>query len=128
MRPFTLPRYVSSPLRLALALLLALTFTLLSSAIERKGPELASYGNLCGPNSDQDCLEPILNAGFPFAYLFDVPGVSVERKLFIVQDTIRPIPFALSFLVYLALPGIISVAVRRIKNAISKPPPFRSDA
>lgn len=67
---FTMPRYVSSALRIALSLLFALALTLLSSIVERKGPALASYGNLCGPNSDQDCLEPVLNAGFPFAYLF----------------------------------------------------------
>jgi hypothetical protein len=87
----------------ALAVVYALSLTLLSSFVERVGPELASYGNQCGPSSNQACLEPVLNAGFPFAYIFDKPGESVERKLFFLQDGIRPLPFALDFFVYLTL-------------------------
>jgi hypothetical protein len=87
----------------ALAVVYALSLTLLSSFVERVGPELASYGNQCGPSSNQACLEPVLNAGFPFAYIFDRPGESVERKLFFLQDGIRPLPFALDFFVYFSL-------------------------
>jgi hypothetical protein len=87
----------------ALAVVYALSLTLLSSFVERVGPELASYGNQCGPSSNQACLEPVLNAGLPFAYIFDRPGESVERKLFFLQDGIRPLPFALDFFVYFSL-------------------------
>jgi hypothetical protein len=87
----------------ALAVVYALSLTLLSSFVERVGPELASYGNLCGPSSDQACLEPVPNAGLPFAYIFDIPGESVERRLNFLQDGIRPLPFALDFFVYFSL-------------------------
>ena len=95
---------------IAVSLLLALALTLLSSLVQRKGPEQASYGNLCGLNSDQDCLEPVLNGGFPLGYLFDQPGVSVERKLDFVDDKFRFTPFTLNFIIYLCL---ALVAVRR---------------
>jgi hypothetical protein len=63
------------------ALMLSMTLTGLSVYIERTGPELAQYGNLCGPGNDAPCNEPVLKGGFPVAYLVDMPGVSVERKL-----------------------------------------------
>jgi len=116
-----MPRQLNSRKTFALATVLALALTLLSSLVERKGPELASYGNLCGPSSDQDCLEPVLNAGFPFAYLFDQPGVSVERKLFILQDNIRPLPFILDFLVYLSVVSLASFIARRRRNRTTRP-------
>jgi hypothetical protein len=114
-------RQLNSRKTFALATVLALALTLLSSLVERKGPELASYGNLCGPSSDQDCLEPVLNAGFPFAYLFDQPGVSVERKLFILQDSFRPLPFILDFLVYLSVVSLVSFIARRRRNRTTRP-------
>jgi hypothetical protein len=104
----------------ALALLIAVALTLLSSHVERLGPEMASYGNLCGPSSDQDCLEPVLNAGLPWAYLFDQPGVSVERKLFFVEDTLRPVPFALNVVVYFFFVSLLGLAARRVRHAMSR--------
>jgi hypothetical protein len=104
----------------AIALLFALALTLLSSLLARTGPELASYGNLCGPSHDQDCLEPLLNAGFPFAYLFDQPGISVERKLFFVEDEFRPIPFALNVAVYLILAFLLVQIAMQVRHALAR--------
>lgn len=64
-----------------LALMSAITLTLLSVSVERKGPELAPYGNLCGPSHNDLCYKPQLQGGFPIAYLFDSPGTSVEHNL-----------------------------------------------
>lgn len=64
-----------------LALVSSMTLTGLSVHVERTGPELAQYGNLCGPGNDDPCYKPVLKGGFPVAYLVDMPGVSVERKL-----------------------------------------------
>ena len=72
--------------RIGLALVSAITLALLSVHVERVGPELAEYGNLCGPNAADPCLKPVLKAGFPVAYLFDAPGVSVERQLAFAED------------------------------------------
>jgi hypothetical protein len=111
----------------ALSAVFALALTLLSSLVERKGPELASYGNLCGPSGNQDCVEQVLNAGYPLPYLFDQPGVSVERRLLFLQDNVRPLPLALDFFAYFAIAAAAILAVQRFRNAASKPPP-RSDA
>jgi hypothetical protein len=99
----TMTKLLSSLKSFALAVVYALLLTLLSSFVERVGPELASYGNGCGPSSNQACLEPVLNAGFPFAYIFDRPGESIEKRLIFLQDSLRPLPFALDFFVYFSL-------------------------
>lgn len=70
----------------AAAFVLAQSLTLATAFIERTGPELVAYGNLCGPTSDQACLRPVLKAGFPWAYLSDTPGVSLEHRLAFFQD------------------------------------------
>ena len=122
-----MPRLLSTRKSIVLCVFLALALSLMSSLVERKGPELASYGNLCGPSGDQDCLEPILNAGFPFGYLFDQPGVSVERNLFILEDNFRPLPFVLDFFLYLAVFAVVVLFAHRLRNSVSQPPPH-SDA
>lgn len=71
---------------ISLALIMAIMLTLLSAYVERIGPEQAVYGNLCGPSSSDFCYKPVLKGGFPIAYLFDAPGVSVERQLAIGED------------------------------------------
>ncbi len=81
----------------------ALTLALLFSKIEHTGPELAQYGNLCGASSSEPCMKPVLNGGFPFAYLFDAPGVSVEGKLSFGEDHLRPAPFVFDVAVYFAV-------------------------
>jgi hypothetical protein len=121
--PRNFPRFWST----AFALLSALSLTLLSVLFERKGPELAPYGNLCGPQSNELCLEPVLNGGLPFAYLFDEPGTSVERKLHLLGDEFRPLPFASDFTIYFFLCLLFAFAWRRI-SLVSKPKAQRSDA
>lgn len=71
-----------------LAFVFASALALLSVFVERTGPELAQYGNLCGPAFDDPCYRPLLKGGFPVAYLFDTPGVSVEGKLSFGEDTL----------------------------------------
>ena len=83
-------------LRIAgLSLAGAVALAALSSLIERKGPELVAYGDLCGVAGNEPCLKPVLKGGFPIAYLYDRPGVSVERKLAFVEDRLEPLAFAL---------------------------------
>ena len=71
---------------IAFSLIAAVVLALLSSYVERVGPELAVYGNMCGPSGSDFCYKPVLKGGFPIAYLFDMPGVSVERELAFVED------------------------------------------
>jgi hypothetical protein len=85
-----------------LAFLLANVLALLSVLIERSGPEQLSYGNMCGPTASDPCYQPALKGGFPLAYLTDVPGVSVEHKLFIGQDDLRVEALAFDIAFYFA--------------------------
>lgn len=80
-------------------LILAVTLTLLSVLIERNGPELAVYGNMCGPKHDQLCYEPVLKSGFPMAYVFDAPGTSVERDLGL-EDRLSITAFLVNIVLY----------------------------
>jgi hypothetical protein len=88
----------------------ALSLALLSSEVERTGPELVQDGNLCGPTVNEPCLKPVLKGGFPVAYLFDVPGVSVQGKLSFGEDEFRPAAFVLDAGVYFAAMLLIAYA------------------
>jgi hypothetical protein len=84
--------------RFAALLLVSACVTLMSVGIERRGPELAQYGNLCGPTSDQPCMQPALKGGFPMAFLVDIPGVSVENQLALIEDRFVFLGFAVDWL------------------------------
>jgi len=84
----------------ALTLVVAFALTALSSFIEREGPELESYGNLCGPAANENCYRPALKGGFPFAYLLDSPGVSIEGKLSFGEDALQPMALVLDIAIY----------------------------
>jgi hypothetical protein len=87
----------------SIALIAAITLALGSVYVERAGPELAAYGNMCGPHADELCLEPVLKDGFPVAYLFDTPGVSIERQLSIGEDRLFVGPLILDIAIYFAI-------------------------
>jgi hypothetical protein len=93
----------------SLAFVLACAPALLSVLAQREGPEFKAYGNLCGPASNEDCYKPVLKGGFPFAYLLDAAGISVERKLSFGEDSLRPVALALDIAVYFA---VVLLAVR----------------
>jgi hypothetical protein len=86
--------------RVVLALSVGLTLALLSSLIQRFGPEELPYGNLCSGTGNELCMEPVLNGGFPIPFLFDAPGVSRERQLALVEDDLRKLPFVLDVAIY----------------------------
>lgn len=92
------------------AFLIASTLALMSVLVQRIGPELVQYGNLCGPTSSDTCYRPALKGGYPFAYLVDTPGVSVEGKLTFIEDTLNPGALLLDLTVYFAA-ILLSIAV-----------------
>jgi hypothetical protein len=100
----------------AVALISAITLTLLSVCIERVGPELAAYGNLCGQSAADPCYEPVLKGGFPVAYLFDAPGISVERQLSFGEDKLFVGALVLDIAIYFALILFAVVAVSRRRS------------
>lgn len=111
-------RAVSKACRVIFAFVAASALALLSVFVERRGPEMLPYGNLCGPTSSEPCYEPVLKGGVPFAFLFDFPGVSVQHQLALVEDSFQLAAFVLDIAFYFA--AILSVAwlaPRRLKFA-----------
>ena len=88
---------------IGVALISAIMLAFMSVCVERVGPELAAYGNLCGPSAVDPCYKPALKGGFPVAYLFDAPGVSVERQLAFGEDTLFVGALVLDVAIYFAI-------------------------
>jgi hypothetical protein len=96
-----------------IALISAIALALLSVYVERVGPELTAYGNLCGPAAADPCYKPVLKGGFPVAYLYDAPGVSVERQLSFGEDKLSLGALLIDIVIYLA---IVLLAILLVSN------------
>lgn len=94
---------------IGLAFILAITLALLSVSVERVGPELVQYG-------DSD-YKPVLKGGFPIAYLFDAPGISVERQLAFVEDRLSAEALLLDIAIYFATALLMILVVWRARSA-----------
>ena len=105
-----------------LSLIAAIMLTIKSVDIERKGPELAAYGNMCGASHNDLCNEPVLNGGFPIGFLFDNPGISVERQLAFIEDEFRMGAFFLDVAIYFALTLLAALAVRAAWTRLRRRP------
>ena len=75
-------------------------------------------GNNCGPKENELCIEPVLQAGYPFSYVVDNTGVSVVGKLDpIVEDKFIFGHFLLdTFLYFLILAGVSSFVMKYINK------------
>ena len=108
------PSTTSDPMiRIFFVALVALTLTCGSFRYQRRGPELVVVGNLCGPKMDEFCYSPVLKGGFPLAYIYDTPGVSVEGKLSLGEDKFRVGRFVLDVLIYSGV-GLAALGVARV--------------
>jgi hypothetical protein len=107
---------------MSLAFIAAILLTLASVNVERVGPEQAAYGNLCGPHTNDLCFEPVLKGGFPFAYLFDAPGISVERQLEFIEDQLHVGALALDIAIYFALVLSAILAIHRARKSLKSAP------
>lgn len=114
-------RLSSNPSLVVLSLIAAIVLTILSVDIERTGPEQAEYGNLCGPEHSSPCYEPVLKGGFPVAYLFDIPGISVQHQL-ALEDEFRVGAFFLDVAIYFALTLLAALAVRAAWTRLRRRP------
>ena len=74
-------------------ILTAVVLAALSMNIQAVGPEVGTYGNVCGLSGDELCYQELLKGGFPFAYLHDKPGVSVRDQLGFFEDDFYSILF-----------------------------------
>jgi hypothetical protein len=109
----SLPKFIS----INVAFISAITLTLLSVHVERMGPELAVYGNLCSPSGSDFCYKLVLKGGFPLAYLFDAPGVSRERVLAFGEDKLSVGALALDIAIYFAIVVLVMLGVSHFWSA-----------
>jgi len=98
---------------ISVAFISAITLAFLSVYVERVGPELAVYGNMCGPSGYDFCYKPVLKGGFPVAYLFDSPGVSRERVLAFGEDKLSMGALVLDIAIYFAIVVLVMLGVSR---------------
>jgi hypothetical protein len=113
--------------RLLVILSIAIVITLATFAIQRHGPEVGTYGNVCGSTGDQPCTHILLNAGYPLGYVFDMgyvfdnPSVSVRDKLMpIIEDEFRIIPFILDTIFYAVALSLLSIGFKKIRPSEGK--------
>jgi hypothetical protein len=100
-----------------LALAVAIGLALLSAYVERVGPELVEYGNMCGPETSAPCYQPVLKGGFPIAYLFDAPGVSVKRQLSFGEDNFSGTGLMLNIGIYFCFVLLVMSVASRYRPA-----------
>lgn len=107
---------LSTLIRIVLVLIAAITLALLSVRIERIGPDLVQYSNLCEPANMDLCYKPALKGGFPVPYLVDAPGISVQRQLAFFEDNLHPWALTADIALYFAILMSIVWAVRRRRS------------
>jgi hypothetical protein len=100
-------------------LVLSLLSALASSCAEHLGPEDVAYSNLCDASHQRNCLQPQLSAGLPLPFLFDTPGLSVERQLSFLEDEFRPAPFWLDVAAFALFWLLVQGGVRRLRASRS---------
>lgn len=81
----------------------AVGLTVASGLYQRPSGELGQYGNQCSVDDWMHCYQPVESAGFPFAYGFDTPGVSVEHQVALFEDEFRWLPFCVNAWFYYLL-------------------------
>ncbi|MDT0631407.1 hypothetical protein [Rubrivirga litoralis] len=81
-------------LRVLVALALAVVAIGASARWDRVSGERIVYNNECASGPDPAaCLEPREVAGFPFAFVFDTPGLTVEHDAHPYDDEVRALPY-----------------------------------
>ena len=85
-------------------LVISLGLTVGTVFYQRPSSEVVRYGNLCNIEEWMHCYQPREAAGFPFPYVFDVPGVSVEHIVSLaMEDEFRLLPFLIDIWFYFLL-------------------------
>lgn len=91
---------------IGLSFIAAVVLALASAAFVQIGPEMVQYG-------DSD-YRPVMKGGFPVAYLFDAPGISVERQLSFIEDKLSSGALVFDIAIYFGLVLLARLAfVRR---------------
>jgi hypothetical protein len=88
------------------ALPLSLVFGVLSGFYQCSSGELVQWGNMCRDEYVANCFHPRLAGGFPYAFVVDSPGVSVENALG-PEDEFRFLPFVINVWFYFVA-GVVS--------------------
>ncbi len=83
--------------------MLAILFVLMTVFYQRPSGEIILFGNVCDAQSWVECYRPRVSAGFPFAFIFDKPGITVEDNASFLEDDIRLLPFVMNVWLYTVL-------------------------
>ena len=110
------PRYI------VILLISAVVLTLLSSRVSRTRLEVQDWD--CPP-PPASCARPVLVLGFPLPYISDYHGISVVGKASFTDallgiDHFHGGAFIVDLLFYLALSGVVAVAVRVLRRTTTK--------
>lgn len=73
-------------------LIFSAVIALISGFYQRASSEIVEFGNVCSGEEFSQCYRPRLCGGFPFPFVFDNPGISVENTLS-AEDEFRWLPF-----------------------------------
>lgn len=103
-----------------------LCFVLAAGSVVVHRQVTAVVGNVCEPttgNSNGYCFGPVPAGGWPFAFLYDNPGVSVRGSLDFPEDDLRPGWYLADVAAFGALLSLIAVAVhvRRRRRPAGSP-------
>ena len=114
-------------LRALVALALAVTVVGVSARYDRISSERIIYNDECtfGPDP-QACLEPREVAGWPFAFVFDTPGISVEHDAHPYDDEVRALPYLASVAAVALAVLVVWAGWRRWRRGAPVRPPRRA--
>ena len=100
----------SAIVRIFVYSVIPVALTLLSVFYIRYVPTV--FGNVCGPNGNEFCYQPLPRAGFPFSFWIDKGGVSVMGTLEFT-DEISILAFGTDFLFYFLIVFFIDKFIKR---------------
>ena len=98
-----------------MTLVVAVSLATLSLRLERVGPTPVNWDQeLCAPEPLHPCAQGVLQGGWPLAFLFDRPGISVMGKLGFFEDLFRLRTFAFdAVVIWLPLWALANIVTRR---------------
>jgi hypothetical protein len=101
---------------IAIPLAVILCFGLAAGSVLVHRQVTVVTANVCEPTTDNPngyCFGPAPAGGWPFAFLYDNPGVSVRGSLNFPEDDLRPGWFLADATTFAALLVPVAVAIRR---------------
>jgi len=82
-------------------ILLSIIITIATTLYQRPSSEIVQFGTECTVERWMHCYSPRVSAGFPFAFGFDTPGISIQHSVTpLIEDEFRIVPFLVDIWFY----------------------------